>query len=186
MFPAKPLDGKLLKLLKDELDGGFSFDPYLSEDEDEDDFPEVHNNLMKFCLLCDEKGYGGLKWLNALHSLGRANDENDEFHTPLTYIASRDPHDWKTTHLLVEMGADPNIRDGKGEPPLNKIVMQGMGGRWRTGKALLDGGANPMAFYKGKAVAYWAKECGKDDKDAEMIWNEIKEKLSHQYNPASF
>lgn len=204
MFPAKPLEGKLLALLKEELAAGFSFDPTKHSDgeneDDEVDMDSTADNFMKFCKMCEQEDGAGLAWLNAMHQFDKpdcdekytGDDEDEEakaaFYqqmeqerkfggkfTPLTYLLEYDSEDWRTAELLVEQGADPNLRDGMGEPPLYKLIEKG--GRWKTANQLLNFGANPMAAYKGKTVALFAKEWAKTDDTVKMIWDDIKQKL---------
>lgn len=201
MFPARPLKGKLLDLLKEELQAGFTIDPDNPEDDEPDPF-DTSENILKFCKLCD-----GLTWLNALHQFeepdcdesymwNSVDDEDEEEfnermekerefggkYTPLTYVLEKDSDDWRTVEMLLGIGADPNLRDGKGRPPLFQAVLgeSGMGPRWKTVYYLLESGANPLAAYAGKTIALWAKELAREDSEESrrMIWDSIKQKCN--------
>jgi hypothetical protein len=94
MYPAKPLEGKLLALLKEELEAGFTIDPTKDSDgEDEDDevdevdVDSAADNFMKFCKMCEQEdsNEAGLAWLNALHQFEKPDcdqkykgDDKDE------------------------------------------------------------------------------------------------------------
>lgn len=179
MFPAKPLNGKPLKILRAELNYDFELNPEKMKKGRKVGSSEAIMRFSKMCARADKNG-AGLAWLNALHKLRESDDddnkdENEEkyedpacFFTPLTYVIENDPDDWRTVELLLSQGADPNLRDGMGEPPLFKVVVNN--GRWRTASYLLDYGANPLAGFNGKSIALWAKEAGEIEEPARMIW----------------
>jgi len=181
MFPAKSLEGEDLELLKDELEACFLMDP-----DDRDAFEngecdplstDAGENLFKFA-----KKVGGLQWLNAVHGFEEEEEEVGGKYTPLTYVLEKDPQEWRTVQLLLRVGADPNLRDARGRPPLfYAIGGEGMGGpRWRVVFLLLEAGANPLAVHRGKSLAELAKDLAKDSDQEEvrsMIWDTIKQKL---------
>ena len=63
---------------------------------------------------------GGWGWLNALHSFDLENPDRKD--TPLTYVLEREPDEWRFVGFLLGLGADPNIRNSRGEPPLYVFI----------------------------------------------------------------
>ncbi len=208
MFPAKPLKGKLLKILKSLICDYFSFDPtkadengdYESNGDMEDDVS--YDNFQKFCKMCadEDANDAGLAWLNALHQFespdmdqprcdDSSHSEDGETYnirmedeknfggkfTPLSYVINRDPDDFRTVDMLLGFGADPNLRDGMGQPPLFQVLEKE--GRWKTGHALIEAGANTMAYYGGKSIIGWAKLWAKDFEVARMLYDDMKKKV---------
>lgn len=176
MFPPKPLKGKLLKLLYELIQGEFLFDPLTGEEVDSCDWMDtMSDNVLKFCKMCakeDDTG-AGVAWLNAMHQFG------DRKFTPLAYAVHCDPNAWRVVHILLHYGADPNLRDSKGEPPLFKALVNGE--RYRTFNILMEKGANPAVVCPGgKSIAMYAKELAEGANDMDSItmkWKSIKEKL---------
>lgn len=180
MFPAKSLEGANLELLKDELEACFLMDPddreAFENGECDPMSTDTGENLFKFA-----QKVGGLQWLNAVHELEDRPGVESQY-TPLTYVLEKDPQEWRTVQLLLQVGADPNLRDARGRPPLFYAIWgEGMGGpRWRVVFLLLEAGANPLAVYRGKSLAELAKDLAKDNDQEEvrsMIWDTIKQKL---------
>ena len=175
MYPVQSLEGADLELLRQELESDFYIDPEHPNDNDDDDGDPrdfVPNNVLKFA-----KRVGGMKWINALHAF---NDECQ--HTPLTWALQHESDNWRTTQLLVQYGADVNIRDGNGRPPLYHAI-SGMTPRWRVVDILLDAGANAMAYYKGKTLAQIIKERKHRQQGQShmteplgMIWESVRDK----------
>ena len=181
MYPVQSLEGEDLELLRQELDADFYIDPENPNDDDNDDDPRnfVPDNVLKFA-----KRVNGMKWINALHSF---NDECQ--HTPLTWVLQHESDNWRTTQLLVQYGADVNIRDGKGRPPLYHAI-RGIAPRWRVVDILLEAGANAMAYYKGQTLAEIIRQDAEEEQkyyhDHQrpghmpgphgMIWESVREK----------
>ncbi len=158
MFPSRPLEGQLLSRLIEELDEGSIF----------------RDTCEEFCEMCaknlgDEQA--GLKWLNACHQF---NDENYCPCTPLSYVLHQDPNDWKLVYFLTYIGADVDIRDALGKPPLYHVLEQRA--HWKTADALVENGANLCAAFNGCSVANWAKVWSKTDETIDFIWKNIKVK----------
>lgn len=189
MFPAKPLTGKLLDLLSKELEAGFTFDPTKPGNEDEeDDFDsqDVRDNVCKFCNLCAQEhgNDAGLAWVNALHQFRTSDGGNERGQfTPLTYVCEIDSDDWRMVSTLLEIGADPNLRNGIGETPLFLVINNC--GRLRTADLLLESGASATAAYGGKTIASHAKDLqnGEESDRRKMIWESIKQKRNiHEFD----
>jgi len=172
MLPGKGLTGKALKILKRELQSSFMIDPKspnLSPINGVVIDPDATQNkhFVKFLKLVR-----GMYWLNGVH---------EKRWTPLTFLIEDDPSDWRTVLLLLNYGADPNVRDTKGRPPLyHLITTQYPVRRDQTLNLLLEEGANPLAFYKGRRLAKLAQDYAKgldDENDPRVtVWNAIKEK----------
>ncbi len=180
MFPAKPLEGKLCKLLRELIEASFSFDPLSGEDDFDEDFCEYNtgDNYEKFCWMVaqEDSDRAGLSWINALHQFSETGpDSESELDTPLTYVLKTDQNDWKTVQLLLQAGADVNMRDSLGQPPLF-IAMQNEA-RWKVTHPLMESGANVGAVYSGKTLYQWAQLYKKESPNVKMIWDEVKRKV---------
>jgi hypothetical protein len=160
MFPSKPLEGELLSVLKDHLDSGFIF----------------RDSMSQFCELCAAElgGDFGLKWLNAYHDLG-GPECDDPPCTPLSYVVKEAPRDWRMVNFLIYCGADPNLRDGEGKPPLYVVLESGEG--WKTAQSLMANGASPFATYNGKSIAFWAKKWKGNNETMGLIWQDMEQKF---------
>ena len=173
MFPAKVLEAEATKLLKLELDSDFYVDPK-DPDNDEEILDEnnPHKNFLKF-----SKQVGGFQWINALHQF-----EGDEcLHTPLTYALVADPSGaHRNVSLLTHFGADPNLRDSLGRPPLYHALQHGIM-RLTTIDVLLEAGANPLAMYAGKSIAQHSQQMNRATKGKDRFyrgaWAAIEAKL---------
>jgi len=151
----------------------------------------THSNFVKFCKMCDTYSphhkNAGLAWMNALHPFDQSEEESStkstrgerrpdkkNYHTPLTYVLEQDCDDWRTVSMLLQVGADPNLRDGIGRPPLFMAIHNGSW--WRVGNYLLESGANLSSFYSGHTIAHFAKELQGNSPSTKMIWEDIKRK----------
>jgi len=109
VWPAKAVSN--VQELRDLLDSNF-----YSYDDDGDgengmDTDEQWKNFSAF-----PRKVGGFAWLNALHAF---SDEEGRLDTPLTYyVVNREPDEWRFVRFLLQMGADPNVRNSSGETPL--------------------------------------------------------------------
>lgn len=170
LWPATPLEGEAFDTLCEMLSSG-GFWARLSDGE-----PDDGREAAKFVRI------HGMRWINALHPF-----QDDVRMTPLAR-ACLDSDDWRTIRALLGYGADPNIRDSNGMPPLFEMVACG-DARLRSVCFMLDAGANALADYKGKSIADVARElatdCGDDVGNAHILknqWEVIEAKL----RPARF
>jgi hypothetical protein len=101
--------------------------------------------------------------------------------TPLTYVLYRENDNWRMVSLLLSYGANPNLPDGKGRPPLwHAIITNGIDPRLRTVDILLEQHANAMALYRGKPIAHYAMMLARENSTEQIyvtIWEEIKRKF---------
>jgi len=197
MYPAIPLKGDILQLLKEELKSGFCVDPENPEEEVDPitGTPGIYELFVRKA--------GGLSWLNALHQfeepdttptttpLGDTDDDetvrrqekcNELFsgkYTPLTYVLMQnDSNDnsWRTVKSLIQMGADPNLRDGIGRTPLFHCVTSSTMSRLKTFYILLECQANALALCYGKTIAMFAKELSNDGESNQLMWEGIQQR----------
>ena len=155
-----PLEGEDFDALCEMLDNG-GFWARLSDGE-----PDNGKEARKFV---HKHGTG---WINALHPF-----RDDVLMTPLAR-ACDDSDEWRTISVLLDFGADPNICDSNGMPPLFEMVASGCA-RLRSIHLMLDAGASPLAEYNGCTVAHVAKELALDnDSDngelCKMVWEAIE------------
>jgi hypothetical protein len=101
LWPAQPVDDA------DEL-AEWLHNHFCGEEGDEE---EQWNNFSAYT-----RKVGGLAWVNALHAFDEEDEEN--LQTPLTAVLDQEPDEWRFVAFLLEIGADPNVRNGNGEPPL--------------------------------------------------------------------
>ncbi|KAL3914833.1 MAG: hypothetical protein SGILL_005931 [Bacillariaceae sp.] len=165
LWPAKPVEdaAELREWLEEEFFGVGDF----HGDREENQWKNFSAYTRK------ARGWG---WINALHSFDEENPEKKE--TPLTFVLDRAPDEWRFVSFLLEVGADPNIRNGRGEPPLlifinNEALMR----RHRTFALLMQNGADATAEYKGKNMAEYADIRKDEDDDQVSEW--VAEDLSH-------
>ena len=83
--------------------------------------------------------------------------------------------------LLVTYGADVNLPDAFGRPPLWWAVFGcgPYGPRFQTVNILLENGANGLATYRGKSIVALAKELAEGrgaESSRRAIWETLQEK----------
>mmetsp|Transcript_5702 Transcript_5702/g.16357 ORF Transcript_5702/g.16357 Transcript_5702/m.16357 type:complete len:241 (+) Transcript_5702:90-812(+) len=152
------------------------------EDEDDDDEPDTDTQWKNFSAYV--RKVGGFGWINALHDFDGGDDDDDTgdnekpvLHTALTYVLDREPEEWRFVTFLLQMGADPNVRNSRGETPLF-VFMNGdsMMKRLRTFSLLMDAGACDKAVYGGKTMIQFAKIFKDNDQVSQMIWEDFSRK----------
>ena len=124
---------------------------------------------------------GGFAWLNALHAFWGVDEDDDGkvvlLDTPLTYVISTSPEDWRFVNFLLQLGVDVHARNSEGKPPLFLFIADdSMMRRYRTFSMLMDSGASDMANYQGKTLVQWAHLFKDNDKVGEMVWDHLKTK----------
>ena len=123
---------------------------------------------------------GGFAWLNALHAFWGKDEDGDGkvvLDTPLTYVISTSPDDWRFVNFLLQLGVDVNARNSEGKPPLLLFIADdSMMRRYRTFSMLMDSGASDRANYQGKTLVEWAHLFKDNDKVGEMVWDHLKTK----------
>jgi hypothetical protein len=169
LWPAKAVED--VDELKELLD--CCFFQYGDDDDGDADTDEQWRNFSAYC-----RKVGGFAWLNALHAFwGEDEDGKVLLDTPLTYVISTSPDDFRFVNFLLQMGVDVNVRNSEGEPPLYLfITSDSMMRRIRTFSMLVGCGANDKANYGGKTMVEWAHLSKDNDQVSQMIWDDFKNK----------
>jgi hypothetical protein len=169
MCPAKPVDD--VGELKEKLECGF----YGDDDEDDEDECTMDRESQWLNFSIYARKVGGIAWVNALHDF----DGDGKEVTPLIYVLRNEPDDWRTVVFLIQsLGADPNIRDSQGQPPLWVFLTSGMMMSYKSFNCLLEAGANALISYRGKGILELAKEIAEmnSDRVGKMVWNDLQRK----------
>ncbi|CAB9516020.1 expressed unknown protein [Seminavis robusta] len=168
LWPAKPEEDPTE--LKELLDCCFY---HYGEDDDHDeaDADEQWKNFSAYT-----RKVGGFAWLNALHAF----DGDKVLDTPLTYVLSHDPDECGFVSFLLQMGADANVRNSSGQPPLFLFLNAGIAKRYRTFSLLMESGANDKAVYGGMTMVQFAKEVKENDRVGKMVWEDFQQKYPEQ------
>jgi hypothetical protein len=174
LWPATPVED--VKELTELVDCQFFQYPSDSDDEDdagdELDTDEQWKNFSAYV-----RKVGGFGWINALHAFNDHADGKPVSHTALTYVLDREPEEWRFVTFLLQMGADPNVRNSRGEPPMF-VFMNGDSPmkRYRTFGLLVDAGACEKAVFGGKTMVEFAKMFKDDDQVSQMVWGDFSRK----------
>jgi hypothetical protein len=176
LWPATPVED--LKELTELMECQFCQYPEGSDDDEDDgeggdaDTDEQWKNFSAYV-----RKVGGFGWINALHAFNDHEDGKPVSQTALTYVLDGDPEEWRFVSFLLQMGADPNVRNSRGEPPLFVFMNSGSPmKRFRTFSFLMDAGACEKAVFGGKTMVEFAKMFKDNDQVSQMVYDDFDRK----------